>query len=83
MVGAAGLLRVEGLRVRLGGRLVLRDVSLVQRRGYHVVLGPSGSGKTTLLRAVAGLVEPEAGRVMVAGRDVTGLPPWERGVALV
>lgn len=48
-----------------------------------VVVGPSGSGKSTLLRAVAGLERLDAGTIAVAGRDVTGLPPGQRDVALV
>ncbi len=77
-------LTLMGVWVRLGNRPVLRGVELrVERPQYLVVLGPSGSGKTTLLRTVAGFVEPEKGRVLVSGRDVTGLPPWERGVAMV
>ena len=47
------------------------------------VVGPSGSGKSTLLRLIAGLEEADAGRVLVGGRDVTGLPPARRGVAMV
>jgi ABC-type Fe3+/spermidine/putrescine transport system ATPase subunit len=47
------------------------------------LLGPSGAGKTTLLRVLAGLQAPAAGRVAIGGRDVTGLPPRRRGVAMV
>ena len=48
-----------------------------------VVVGPSGSGKTTLLRCVAGLEEPDAGRISVGGRDVTSAAPGDRDVAMV
>ncbi|MCP4453985.1 MAG: ABC transporter ATP-binding protein [Planctomycetes bacterium] len=47
------------------------------------VVGPSGSGKTTLLRLVAGLESVTSGRIQIQGRDVTGLLPHERGVAMV
>ncbi len=47
------------------------------------MIGPSGSGKTTALRAVAGFVRPAAGRVHIGGADVTDLPPYERGLAMV
>ena len=47
------------------------------------LIGPSGCGKTTLLRIVAGLVPPDSGRVLIGGRDVTSLPPEQRGIGLV
>jgi thiamine transport system ATP-binding protein len=47
------------------------------------VLGPSGSGKTTLLRVVAGLQQPDRGRVLVDGEDLAGVPPHRRGIGLV
>lgn len=47
------------------------------------LLGPSGCGKTTLLRIIAGLEAPDAGRVLLQGRDVTSLPPERRGVGFV
>src|SRR3712207_2344476 len=48
-----------------------------------VLLGPSGCGKTTLMRMLAGLEYPEAGRISIAGRDVTDLPPRKRQIAMV
>jgi 2-aminoethylphosphonate transport system ATP-binding protein len=47
------------------------------------LLGPSGSGKSTALKALAGFERPSAGRVHLAGRDVTDLPPYERGLGVV
>jgi ABC-type sugar transport system ATPase subunit len=47
------------------------------------VVGSSGCGKTTLLRLVAGLEEPTAGTIRIGGRDVTAVPPQDRGVAMV
>ena len=64
--------------------VALRGVDLDARDGeLIVVVGPSGSGKTTLLRCVAGLEDPDEGRIEVAGRDVTELSPGERDVAMV
>ncbi len=81
---------VEDLRIRLGGNDILRGVSLELKRGeVAALLGPSGSGKTTLLRAVAGLEQPYAGRITVAGKPVfdgaAGLlvPTEERGLGFV
>ncbi|HIQ23622.1 MAG TPA: ABC transporter ATP-binding protein [Pyrodictium delaneyi] len=77
-------IRVEGLSVSIDSKPVLVGIDFSLEKGsYLVVLGPSGSGKTTLLRTIAGLLEPDKGRILVGGRDVTGSPPWERGVALV
>ena len=50
---------------------------------FHTLLGPSGCGKTTLLRMIAGFETPDEGRVMLGGRDVTGVPPFKRDVTTV
>ncbi|MDE2082015.1 MAG: ABC transporter ATP-binding protein [Burkholderiales bacterium] len=77
-------LQVQALSVRLGGRAVVQGVDFALARGATLaLLGPSGCGKTTLLRAVAGLVAPGEGRIAIGGRDVSGLPPQQRGVGLV
>src|SRR5215468_11305985 len=62
----------------------LDDVSVsVEAGSLTALLGPSGSGKSTLLRVIAGLERPDAGRVSIAGVDVTGRPPQQRGVGFV
>ena len=76
--GSSGL-RITSLRKSYRKRVVIRDVSMELERGEVVaLLGPNGSGKTTTFYAVAGLVLPEAGRVTLDGRDVTGLPMYRR-----
>ncbi len=67
------------------GRVVaIKDVSLqIQDGEFLVLLGPSGCGKTTTLRSIAGLEVPDAGRIVIGGRDVTQLPPGKRGIAMV
>ncbi|MBA2809292.1 ABC transporter ATP-binding protein [Streptomyces sp. KM273126] len=78
------LLSLEDATVRFGGRAVLDAVGLdVAEREIVCVLGPSGSGKSTLLRAVAGLQPLSAGRVLLDGRDQTGVPAHKRGVGLM
>lgn len=81
------LLSVEALDVRYGQFRAVRGVSFSIAKGEVVALiGANGAGKTTLLRAVAGAVPVAAGRVMLAGRGVTGLPSQRRvaaGLALV
>jgi len=71
---AGPILRVVGLSHRYGHRQVLDDVSLALAPGEVVaVVGPSGAGKTTLFRCITRLVTPDAGRVELAGRDLTAL----------
>ncbi|MGK5530276.1 ABC transporter ATP-binding protein [Streptomyces sp. URMC 129] len=78
------LLETEGLTVRYADRTALDAVSLrVAEHETVCVLGPSGSGKSTLLRAVAGLTDPAAGTVRLAGRDQAGVPVHRRGVGLM
>ena len=78
--------RLELRRVtkRFGAVLALNDVSLTVEDGeFFVVVGPNGSGKTTLLRVIAGLVEPDAGDVVIGGVNVNRVPPGQRGVRMV
>ncbi|HWQ24298.1 MAG TPA: ABC transporter ATP-binding protein [Gaiellaceae bacterium] len=78
------MLEVEEVTVRFGETLALDRISLEVADGEVVtVLGPSGSGKTTLLRVIAGLQRPDAGRVLLDGRDLAGVPPHRRGIGLV
>jgi len=75
---------LTGISKRFGATEVLRGIDLTVGRGELVcLLGPSGCGKTTLLRILAGLVQPDAGRVRIRGRDVTGVPAYERQLGLV
>ena len=77
-------LRVGGVSVRFGDRQVLDAVGLHVPPGEVVcLLGPSGSGKSTLLQVVAGLREPDAGRVSWEGADLAGVPPHRRRFGLV
>lgn len=76
--GDAGL-QIIGLRKSYKRRPVIRDVSMQLNRGEVVaLLGPNGSGKTTCFYAIAGLVSPEGGQVLIDGRDVTQLPMYRR-----
>lgn len=63
---------------------VLRDIDLDIRRGeFFSLLGPSGCGKTTLLRLLAGFEQPDAGQIVIGGRDMTGVPAHQRPVNTV
>ena len=60
------------------------EISLDIRDGeFFTMLGPSGSGKTTCLRLIAGFDRPDAGNILLHGRDVSRLPPYERDVNTV
>jgi len=77
-------LSIEGARKSFGATEILKGVSIDVADGeFTVVVGPSGCGKSTLLRAVAGLEELTAGRIVIGDRDVTHLAPSERGIAMV
>ncbi len=87
--GDAPIIRVQDLVKRLGGRVVYDGVSFdVPERKVTAVLGLSGEGKSTLLRILAGTLEPDGGRVIVGGEDITRLPAeglraWRRRVGML
>jgi len=75
---------VDSVTKRFGVFAALDEVSLEVRDGsLTALLGPSGGGKSTLLRVIAGLEQPDAGRVMIAGEDATPKPPQRRNVGFV
>ena len=79
--GASGghVLAARQLVKRYGGRAVVDGVSLEVRSGEVVgLLGPNGAGKTTTFYLVVGLVRPDAGQILLDGRDITGLPVYRR-----
>src|SRR5215207_4375282 len=76
--------RLAGVRKTYGPVVAVDEVDLSIARGeFFTLLGPSGSGKTTCLRMIAGFERPDAGRVELAGADVTRQPPAERDVNTV
>jgi ABC-type Fe3+/spermidine/putrescine transport system ATPase subunit len=77
-------LSLEHVTHRYGRVTALDDLSLEIADGELItLLGPSGCGKTTLLRIIAGFIRPSEGRVVLAGRDVTRVPPHKRPVNMV
>jgi putative spermidine/putrescine transport system ATP-binding protein len=77
-------IRVHSLRKSYGSVLALAGVDLEIERGeFFTLLGPSGSGKTTLLRLIAGFERPDGGAIELAGREISGVPPYARDVNTV
>ncbi len=78
------VLQVEGLGKSFRDTRVLQNIDLAIEDGAFLVLvGPSGCGKSTLLNCIAGLEQPSAGRILIGGRDMTGVPPKDRDIAMV
>jgi sulfate transport system ATP-binding protein len=78
------MISLEAVTKRFGDFRALHEVSLdVPEGSLTALLGPSGSGKSTLLRVIAGLEAPDAGRVIIAGVDTTGLPVQRREIGFV
>jgi ABC-type Fe3+/spermidine/putrescine transport system ATPase subunit len=78
------MLRLDALTKRFGATTAVEELSLEVTAGeFLTLLGPSGCGKTTTLRLIAGFEQPTRGRVVLAGRDVTKLPPQRRGFGMV
>jgi len=78
-MAGAEFLRLEAVTKRYGQVLAVDNVSLSIERGeFFSLLGPSGCGKTTLLRMIGGFIQPDGGRVVIDGQDVTERPPNKR-----
>ncbi|MET3661878.1 ABC transporter ATP-binding protein [Aquamicrobium ahrensii] len=77
-------LSIQHVRKSFGATTVVQDFNLDVEAGEFVsFLGPSGCGKTTVLRMVAGFEEPSGGRILIGGKDVTGLKPNQRNIGMV
>jgi multiple sugar transport system ATP-binding protein len=79
-------IEIQGVTKRFGkaGNAAVDNVSLsIADNEFMVLLGPSGCGKTTLLRCIVGLEGFDEGRIIIGGRDVTGLPPRRRNISMV
>jgi len=72
-------LETTGLEKHFGGLRVTRDLSLrIAQGARHALIGPNGAGKTTVINLLTGVLKPDAGRILLEGRDITDLPVHRR-----
>lgn len=75
------IIDLKNISISFGGEQILRDLNLyINDKEFMTLLGPSGCGKTTTLRIIAGFLEPDSGKVIFSGKDVTDVPPHKRQV---
>ena len=73
------ILQTIGLEKRFGGILAAQNVNLAVEPGArHALIGPNGAGKTTVINLLTGVLRPTGGRILLEGRDITGLLPHQR-----
>ena len=76
---AETILGIERLTKRFGGLTATNDLSLnIEKGELHAIIGPNGAGKTTLIAQLSGLLQPDTGRIVFNGQDVTALPAHRR-----
>jgi putrescine transport system ATP-binding protein len=81
---ARPLVRFDGVSKAFGGTTAVDGVSVsIYEREFFALLGPSGCGKTTLMRMLAGFEQPDAGRILLADRDIQHDPPHRRPVHMM
>src|SRR5436853_5025208 len=72
-------LETQRLEKQFGGLRVTRDLSLrVEQGARHALIGPNGAGKTTVINLLTGVLQPNAGRILLEGSDITDLPVHKR-----
>ena len=77
-------LEIQGLSLAAKDEILLAGINLTINEGeIMALLGPSGAGKTTLLRLIAGLEQPDRGRILFHGQDITGIPPHQRSFGMM
>jgi ABC-type branched-subunit amino acid transport system ATPase component len=72
-------LETRGLVKHFGGLKVTRDLSLrIEQGARHALIGPNGAGKTTVINLLTGVLQPNGGRILLEGNDITDLPVYKR-----
>lgn len=81
---AENVLELKGINKYFGKNHVIKNANLnIEKGAFVTFLGPSGCGKTTLLRMVAGFYEPDEGEILLNGRNIEKIPPYDRNTAMV
>ena len=81
---AKPLIRFENVTKKYGDFTAIDNLTLnIYEREFFALLGPSGCGKTTLMRMIAGFDEPTEGKVLLAGQNLVGIPPYSRPVNMM
>ena len=76
---AVPFIRFENVTKRFGDFVAVKNLTLdIDEKEFFSLLGPSGCGKTTLMRMLAGFEEPTEGRILLQGKDISGVPPYKR-----
>jgi len=76
---AVPFIRFENITKRYGDFVAVKNLTLdIYEKEFFSLLGPSGCGKTTLMRMLAGFEEPTEGRILLQGKDISGVPPYKR-----
>lgn len=84
MTDVSSAIRIDNVSKSFGAVQVLKSTSLEIRAGeFFSLLGPSGCGKTTLLNIMGGMEQPDQGRILIGGQDITRLPPERRPTNMV
>ena len=77
-------IQLKNIELSFGNTKVIKNISMdIEHGEFFSFLGPSGCGKSTLLRLIAGFEACQKGQVLIEGKDITNLPPWERKVGMV
>jgi branched-chain amino acid transport system ATP-binding protein len=78
-IEAETVLSAQGLVMKFGGITATNSVTLNLKKGArHALIGPNGAGKTTLINLLTGVLQPTAGRIVLEGKDITELAPYQR-----
>lgn len=78
------VLQLKNINKYFGRNHVIKNVNLDFEKGHFITfLGPSGCGKTTLLRMIAGFYEPDEGEILLNGKNIEKVPPYDRNTAMV